>query len=102
MSNGSNSPRFVPGSPAQSSQPGPVATSPPPAEASIPAEQAAAIRRLVHDLSNGLEIIIQSSYLIGTSDLPEETRQWLKLLEQGVQQSARTNQELRAYIIAHS
>lgn len=74
----------------------------PAAAHTIPAEQALEIRRLAHDLSNGLEIIIQSSYLLSTSELPEESRQWIKLLEQGVQQSARINQELRAYIVAHS
>ncbi len=71
-------------------------------ESLIPGELAKEIRRLVHDLSNGLEIIIQSSYLLSTSEIPEESRQWIKLLEQGVQQSARINQEIRAYIIAHS
>ena len=71
-------------------------------ESLIPGELAKEIRRLVHDLSNGLEIIIQSSYLLGTSDIPEDSRQWIKLLEQGVEQSARINQELRAYVIAHS
>jgi hypothetical protein len=73
-----------------------------PAKPAIPAADALEIRRLVHDLSNGLEIIIQSSYLLSTSDLPEESRQWIKLLEQGVQQSARINQELRAYVMEHS
>jgi len=71
-------------------------------ESLIPEELAKEIRRLVHDLSNGLEIIIQSSYLLSTSEIPEESRQWIKLLEQGVQQSARINQEIRAYVIAHS
>jgi|SRR5450631_243807 len=79
-------------------QPGPASVE----ESLIPDELAKEIRRLVHDLSNGLEIIIQSSYLLSTSEIPEESRQWIKLLEQGVQQSARINQELRAYIIANS
>lgn len=73
-----------------------------PRNATIAPEQAVEIRRLVHDLSNGLEIIIQSSYLLSTSELPEDSRQWVKLLEQGVQQTARVNQELRAYILEHS
>ncbi|HVJ08914.1 MAG TPA: hypothetical protein VM554_11050 [Acidisarcina sp.] len=90
----------------------PPATSQPPAaaaqasssagEATIPEQQAIEIRRLVHDLSNGLEIIIQSSYLLGTAEMPEESRRWVKVLEQGVEQAARINQELRAYIHAHS
>ncbi len=84
-------------------QPHTAQTGPSPVDESlIPDDLAKEIRRLVHDLSNGLEIIIQSSYLLGTSEIPEESRQWIKLLEQGVQQSARINQELRAYVIAHS
>jgi hypothetical protein len=71
-------------------------------ELRIPVEQALEIRRLIHDLSNGLEIIIQSSYLLSTSDLPEESRQWVKLLEQGVQKTAKINQELRSYVREHS
>ena len=34
----------------------------------IPIEHAQEIRRLSHDLSNALEIILQTSYLLGTVD----------------------------------
>jgi hypothetical protein len=71
-------------------------------ELRIPVELALEVRRLIHDLSNGLEIIIQSSYLLSTADLPEESRQWVKLLEQGVQRTAKINQELRSYVREHS
>ena len=73
-----------------------------PDESRIPLELALEVRRLIHDLSNGLEIIIQSSYLLSTANLPEESRQWLKLLEQGVQRTASINQELRSYVREHS
>jgi hypothetical protein len=71
-------------------------------ELRTPVELALEVRRLIHDLSNGLEIIIQSSYLLSTADLPEESRQWVKLLEQGVQRTAKINQELRSYVREHS
>ena len=72
-------------------------------ELRIPVELALEVRRLIHDLSNGLEIIIQSSYLLSTADLPgREPCQWVKLLEQGVQRTAKINQELRSYVREHS
>lgn len=69
---------------------------------SIPAEPAAHIRRLAHDLSNALEIILQTSYLLGTLDLGENGRQWRTMLDQGVQQASEINRELRDYIRTHS
>lgn len=64
----------------------------------IPQEQAAEIRRLAHDLSNALEIIVQANYLLSTAPLDETTRQWATLLDQGVQQAAGINRTLREYI----
>ncbi|MFT4112887.1 hypothetical protein [Silvibacterium sp.] len=64
----------------------------------IPVEQAQQIRVYSHDLSNALEIIIQTSYLLGTLDLGEHGEQWRKLLDDGVQQAARVNRNLREYI----
>ena len=37
--------------------------------AQIPAELAGEIRRLAHDLSNSLEVIVQTSYLLTMADL---------------------------------
>jgi hypothetical protein len=53
------------------------------------------VRRLLHDMNNSLEIIIQATYLVGTLELGEDGKQWLKLLEQGVDQVAALNKELR-------
>jgi hypothetical protein len=71
-------------------------------ESAIPSAVAMEVRRLSHDLSNALEIIVQCSYLLSTSEIPEESRAWVTLLDQGVQKSTVINQELRAYIQSHS
>ncbi len=68
----------------------------------IPAEQAERIRRLCHDLSNALEIVVQTSYLLGMLELDENGRQWRTMLDQGVQQASQINRELRDYVRAHS
>lgn len=50
---------------------------------------------LAHDLSNALEIVVQSSFLLGTLDLGESGRQWHKLLDTGVEKATVINQQLR-------
>jgi hypothetical protein len=72
------------------------------AESLIPIDQAREIRRLSHDLSNALEIIIQTSYLLSTLELDKDGKDWLALLDSGVQQSAVINASLREYIRKHS
>jgi hypothetical protein len=69
---------------------------------SIPQKQATEIRRLAHDLSNALEIIVQANYLLGTVATDESAKQWIKLLEQGVQQATNINRDLREYVRANS
>ncbi len=77
---------------------------PPSAEnpASIPPERSQEIRRLAHDLSNALEVIVQTSYLIGTLDLGENGKQWVGMLDSGVRQAVKLNRELREYIRKYS
>jgi hypothetical protein len=58
-------------------------------------EAAKEIRRLLHDMNNSLEIIIQATYLVGTLPISEDGKHWVKLLEQGVEQAARLNGQLR-------
>lgn len=64
----------------------------------IPLEQAKHLRRLSHDLSNALEIIMQTSYLLGTVSLDESAQQWRQMLDKGVQQATGINTELRDYL----
>jgi hypothetical protein len=75
---------------------------PQPENGRIPNESALEIRRLAHDLSNALEIVIQTSYLLGMSKLDESGTQWVKMLDSGVQKAVSINRELREYVRSHS
>jgi hypothetical protein len=68
----------------------------------IPEELALEIRKLAHDLSNALEIIVQTSYLLSTAELKEPASDWLAMLESGVTKALDINQALRVYIKAHA
>jgi hypothetical protein len=68
----------------------------------IPEEVALEIRRLAHDLSNALEIIVQTSYLLSTSDLKEPASTWLGMLDSGVMKCLNINTDLRNYIKHHA
>jgi len=70
--------------------------------AEIPEELALEIRKLAHDLSNALEIIVQTSYLLGTVELKEPGSDWLRMLDNGVRKALDINQSLRTYIKSHS
>ncbi|HEY6445225.1 MAG TPA: hypothetical protein VIY53_02105 [Acidobacteriaceae bacterium] len=68
----------------------------------IPEEQAKEIRRLSHDLSNALEIVLQTSFLLGTVPLDEDAKKWRQMLDNGVQQAAEINKKLREYVRGNS
>jgi len=68
----------------------------------IPEDLALEIRKLAHDLSNALEIIVQTSYLLGTIELKEPGSDWLRMLDNGVRKALDINQALRTYIKAHA
>ena len=70
--------------------------------AAIPEEIALEIRRLAHDLSNSLEVIVQTSYLLGSLKLPGSGSEWVKMLDDGVNRALDINLELRNYIKAHT
>ncbi len=57
------------------------------------------MRRLLHDMNNALEIILQATYLMGTLPLDETGRQWVQLLEKGVDQTATLNREFRDLVV---
>lgn len=73
-------------------------SSPSIAAAQIPEEIAFEVRRLAHELSNALEIIVQTTYLLGMADLKEPASDWLRMLEGGVQKALETNLQLREYV----
>ena len=60
------------------------------------------IRRLAHDLSNALEIIVQTSYLLNLAGLEEPASDWLRMLDSGVAKAVELNQELREYLRQHT
>ncbi len=72
------------------------------ANAIIPDEQAREIRRIAHDLSNALEIIVQTSYLLSLAELKEPATEWLKMLDGGVNKALELNLQLRDYIKTHT
>jgi len=60
------------------------------------------LRELAHDLSNALEVIMQSSFLLSTLELGENGRQWHQLLEGGIAQATKLNGQLRESLRAES
>jgi signal transduction histidine kinase len=76
---------------------------PDPGDVKIPAQYAEQIRRISHDLSNALEVILQTNYLLGMVATADNTDQqkWREMLEQGVTQATQINRQLRDYVRAH-
>lgn len=72
------------------------------AQGTIPEEPALEIRRLAHDLSNALEIIVQTSYLLSMAELKPPADEWLRMLDSGVNRALSLNKELREFIKAHA
>ena len=68
----------------------------------IPEDLALEVRKLAHDLSNALEIIVQTSYLLSTLELKEPASDWLRMLDGGVQKALEINSTLRTYIKTHT
>jgi hypothetical protein len=68
----------------------------------IPENVALEIRKLAHDLSNALEVIVQTSYLLGTVEMKEPGTDWLRMLDSGVRKALDINLALRTYIKSHS
>lgn len=59
------------------------------------AEVATAARADFHALSNALEIIVQSSYLIGTTCTDENAQRWIAMLKDGVDRAVVSQRALR-------
>jgi hypothetical protein len=74
----------------------------PVAQQQIPEELALEIRRLGHDLSNALEIIVQTSYLLNMAELKEPASDWLRMMDTGVSKALDLNLQLREYIKQHT
>ena len=74
----------------------------PPATEYIPEDLALEVRKLAHDLSNALEIIVQTSFLLSTAELKEPASDWLSMLDSGVNKALDINLALRLYIKTHT
>jgi len=59
-------------------------------------------RELSHELSNALEIIMQTSFLLGTLDLGENGKVWHKMLDDGVRRATAINKQLRGLLRAET
>jgi hypothetical protein len=68
----------------------------------IPENLAIEIRKLAHELSNALEVIVQTTYLLGTVELKEPGSEWLRMLDNGVRRALDLNLSLRTYIKDHT
>ncbi|WP_260706639.1 hypothetical protein [Edaphobacter flagellatus] len=75
---------------------------PPASPETIPADLAIEIRKHVHELSNSLEVIVQTSYLLGTLGLKEPGSDWLRMLDDGVRKAMNTSLQLRDYVKGHT
>lgn len=73
-----------------------------PGEAMIPEDLALEIRKLAHDLSNALEIVVQTGYLLSTADLKSPASDWLLMLDNGTQKALEINMNLRTFIKSHT
>jgi hypothetical protein len=84
----------------------PAKSSPPQAtgeaKETIPADLAVEIRKMAHELSNALEVIVQTSYLLGTVGLKEPGSEWLRMLDNGVNKAMDINLALRNYVKENS
>lgn len=68
----------------------------------IPEQTALEIRRIAHELSNSLEVIVQTSYLLGMAELPGPAAEWLRMLDSGVTKALEQNLALREFIKKNS
>jgi len=72
------------------------------AENKIPPEIARELRSLAHDLSNSLETLLQATYLVSQTELPESTRRWVEMMDQASQDAIVLNRKLREILRSRS
>jgi hypothetical protein len=56
------------------------------------------IRSITHDMNNALEIIVQASYLVNSTALSDQAKEWMTLLDHGLQQATDLNRRMRDFI----
>jgi hypothetical protein len=60
------------------------------------------LRALAHDLSNALETILQASYLVSQSEMPEQSRRWVEMIDEATRDAVRLNRKLREILRSQS
>ncbi len=65
-------------------------------------EDAKQFRKIAHDINNALELMVQASYLVNTTELSDQAKEWMKLLDQGVRQATDLNRQMRDYVLSRS
>ena len=64
-------------------------------ENKIPPEIVRELRAIAHDLSNSLETILQATYLVSQTELPQSTRRWMEMMDKASQEAVMLNRKLR-------
>jgi hypothetical protein len=68
----------------------------------MPQSDAKEIRRITHDMNNALEIIVQASYLVNSTALTDQAKEWMTLLDHGLQQATDLNRQMRDFVRART
>lgn len=55
----------------------------------------ARLRILAHDLSNAIENVMQASYLLAQTELDDNDKKWLQMIDTAAQEAAKINREIR-------
>lgn len=65
-------------------------------------ETVARLRALSHDLSNAIETVMQAAYLVAQSELDDNNRKWLAMIDTAAHDAARINREVREILRSQS
>ena len=65
-------------------------------------DDAKEIRRITHDINNALEVIVQASYLVNMTELSDQAKEWMRLLDTGVRQATDLNRQMRDFVRTRS
>jgi K+-sensing histidine kinase KdpD len=67
-----------------------------------PADVIANLRSLAHDLSNALETVLQSAYLLQEAKLDGKNKKWAQAIDTAAHDAARINREIRKILNSQS
>ena len=67
-----------------------------------PAQINAQLRTLAHDLSNSLETIMQATYLLAQSQIDDNGKKWLELIDKASRDAAQINRDICEHLRAQT